>query len=101
MEMFGISPEQLHADAMKDWYMVRYSVPAISLEAPDKDHLISDFEIRPPLHDMRSKYEKETIILFNEGEDEARIYTHNARMIMEDNSLLSFHMENLHPLSEQ
>ena len=29
---------------------------------------------------MRSKYEKETIILFNEGEDEARIYTHNARM---------------------
>ena len=29
---------------------------------------------------MRSKYEKETIILFNEGEDEARVYTHNARM---------------------
>ena len=29
---------------------------------------------------MRTKYEKETIILFNEDEDIATVYTHNTRL---------------------
>ena len=29
---------------------------------------------------MRTKDEKETIILFNEAEDTATVYTHNARL---------------------
>ena len=29
---------------------------------------------------MRTKYEKETIILFNEEEDTATVYTHNTRL---------------------
>ena len=34
-----------------------------------------------PNKTRRSKYEKETIILFNEGEDDANIYTFNAALI--------------------